>query len=89
MPSGIPTNEGKSLIEASLSGELRELGEDDFVVPLTLVLLPSPELPSPLWVAVRAGACGLLGMAIHVAMGNWRRTSETRRRGRMNRIRMD
>jgi rod shape-determining protein MreD len=57
-------------------------------VALTLVLLPSPELPSPLWAAVRAGACGLLGMAIHVAMGNWRRTLEARRRGRMNRIRM-
>lgn len=57
-------------------------------VVLTLVLLPSPELPSPLWVAVRAGACGVLGMAIHVAMSNWRRSSESRRRGRMNRLRM-
>jgi rod shape-determining protein MreD len=57
-------------------------------VALTLVLLPSPELPSPLWVAVRAGACGVLGMAIYVAMGNWRRAAEARRRGRMNRIRM-
>ena len=58
------------------------------VVVLTLVLLPSPELPSPLWVAVRAGATGVLGLAVYVAMGNWRRSSEARRRGRMNRLRM-
>ncbi|HEX3555755.1 MAG TPA: rod shape-determining protein MreD [Thermoanaerobaculia bacterium] len=59
------------------------------VVGLVLVLLPSPELPSPVWVAVRAGTCGLLGLAIHVALGNWRRSSEARRRGRMNRLRMN
>src|SRR3978361_1642260 len=41
------------------------------VVVLTLVLLPSPELPSPLWVAVRAGPTGVLGLAVYVAMGNW------------------
>jgi len=58
-------------------------------VGLALVLLPSPELPSPVWVAVKAGVCGLLGLAIHVAMGNWRRSSEARRRGRMNRLRMN
>jgi rod shape-determining protein MreD len=59
------------------------------VVGLMFLLLSSPELPSPLWVAVRAGACGLLGLAIYVIMGNWRRSSEVRRRGRMNRLRMD
>ncbi len=59
------------------------------VVGLVLVLLPSPELPSPVWVAVRAGTCGLLGLAIYVALGNWRRSSEARRRGRMNRLRMN
>src|SRR5436305_7615520 len=59
------------------------------VVGLVLVLLPSPELPSPLWVAVRAGTCGLLGLAIYVALGNWRRSSEARRHGRMNRLRMN
>jgi rod shape-determining protein MreD len=57
-------------------------------VMLTLVLLPSPQLPSPFWVAVRAGVTGVLGMAVYVAMGNWRRSSEARRRGRMNRLRM-
>lgn len=57
-------------------------------VGLMFLLLSSPELPSPLWVAVRAGACGLLGLAIYVALGNWRRSAEVRRRGRMNRLRM-
>jgi rod shape-determining protein MreD len=57
-------------------------------VGLTLALLPNPELPSPVWVAVRAGTCGLLGLAIYVAMGNWHRSSEARRRGRMSRLRM-
>ncbi|HEX4963983.1 MAG TPA: rod shape-determining protein MreD [Thermoanaerobaculia bacterium] len=56
-------------------------------VGLTLVLLPSQELPSPLWVTVRAGTCGLLGLAIYVVMGEWRRSAEARRRGRMNRLR--
>ena len=59
------------------------------VVGLVLVLLPGPELPSPVWVAVRAGTCGLLGLAIYVALGNWRRSSEARRHGRMNRLRMN
>lgn len=62
--------------------------QQTLVVGLMFLLLASPELPSPLWVAVRAGTCGLLGLAIYVAMGNWRRSAEARRRGRMNRLRM-
>jgi rod shape-determining protein MreD len=58
-------------------------------VGLMFMLLSSPELPSPLWVAVKAGTCGLLGLVIYIAAGNWRRSSEARRRGRMNRLRMD
>ncbi len=58
------------------------------VVGLTFLLLTSPELPSPLWVAVRAGVCGLLGLALYVILGNWRRSAEARRRNRMNRLRM-
>jgi hypothetical protein len=57
-------------------------------VGLSFLFLPSPELPSPVWVAVRAGVCGVLGMAIYIAGGNWRRSAEVRRRGRMNRLRL-
>jgi rod shape-determining protein MreD len=59
------------------------------VVGLTFLLLPVPETPSPLWAAVRAGACGLAAMAVYVVTGHWRRTSEARRRGRMSRLRLD
>lgn len=58
------------------------------VVGLQFLLLPDPELPHPLWVAVRAGICGLLGTAVHIASIHWRRTAETRRRGRMSRLRL-
>jgi rod shape-determining protein MreD len=58
------------------------------VVGLRLLLLPATELPNPLWAAVQAGACGLLAVAVYVVTGHWRRTSETRRRGRMNKLRM-
>ena len=59
------------------------------VVGLALLLLPAPELPSPLWVAIQAGACGVLGLAVHIASGHWRRTSDARRRGRMSRLRLE
>ena len=58
------------------------------VIGLELLLLPAPELPHPLWVAVRAGICGVLGMAVYIASIHWRRTSEVRRRGRMSRLRL-
>ena len=54
-----------------------------------LQTLPAPELPSPLWVAVQAGASGVLGLAVYIASGHWRRTSEARRRGRMSRLRLE
>ena len=57
-------------------------------VSLAFLLLPDPELPHPLWVAVRAGICGLLGTAVHIASLHWRRTADARRRGRMGRLRM-
>lgn len=59
------------------------------VLGLAFVLLPSPETPSPVWAAIRAAACGLLGMAVYVAGGSWRRSSEARRRGRMSKLRLD
>ena len=63
--------------------------QQTIVVGLAFLLLPAPELPSPLWVAVQAGACGVLGLAVYIASGHWRRSSEVRRRGRMNRLRMN
>ena len=59
------------------------------VTALAFLLLPAPELPNPIWAAVRAGACGLLGMAVYIATSRWRRSSEARRRGRMSRLRLN
>ncbi|MFL6259844.1 MAG: rod shape-determining protein MreD [Thermoanaerobaculia bacterium] len=59
------------------------------VLGLAFVLLPSPETPSPVWTAIRAASCGLLGMVVYVAGGSWRRSSEARRRGRMSKLRLD
>ena len=42
-------------------------------VGLAFLLLPAPEPPSPVWAVVRAGACGVLGMAVYIAAGRWRR----------------
>jgi len=57
-------------------------------VGLAFLLLPAPETPSPVWAVIRAGACGVLGMAIYIVAGRWRNSSETRRRGRMSRLRL-
>jgi rod shape-determining protein MreD len=59
------------------------------VLGLAFVLLPSPEPPNPVWTAIRAVSCGLLGMAVYVVGGSWRRSSEARRRGRMSKLRLD
>ncbi len=64
------------------------VAEQAIVVGLIYLLLPAQEVPDPLWVAVRAGACGVLGMSIHIASAHWRRSAETRRRGRMSRLRL-
>jgi rod shape-determining protein MreD len=64
------------------------VAQQAIVAGLTFLLLPAPELPNPLWVAIKAGVCGVLGMLIHIAMINWRRSSEARRRGRMSRLRL-
>jgi rod shape-determining protein MreD len=64
------------------------VAQQAIVAVLAFLLMPAPELPNPLWVVLRAGACGLLGLAIHVAAINWRRAAEARRRGRMNRLRL-
>lgn len=64
------------------------VAQQAIVVGLAFLLLPATEVPNPIWVAVRAGACGLLGMSIHIASAHWRRASEARRRGRMSRLRL-
>jgi rod shape-determining protein MreD len=64
------------------------VAQQAIVIGLAFLLLPSLEVPNPVWVAIRAGACGLLGMSIHIASAHWRRTSEARRRGRMSRLRL-
>lgn len=58
------------------------------VALLTFLLLPDPPLPDPLWVAVKALSSGAIGMLAYVAAGEWNRVSESRRRGRMNRLRL-
>jgi rod shape-determining protein MreD len=64
------------------------VAQQAIVVGLTFLLLPAQEVPNPVWVAIQAGACGLLGMSIYIASAHWRRTSEARRRGRMSRLRL-
>jgi len=64
------------------------VAQQAIVAGLAFLLLPTPELPNPVWVAVRAGISGILGMAIHIATINWRRAAEARRRGRMSRLRL-
>ena len=64
------------------------VAQQAIVVGLAFLLLPATEVPNPVWVAIRAGACGLLGMSIHIASAHWRRSAEARRRGRMSRLRL-
>jgi rod shape-determining protein MreD len=58
------------------------------VTGVAVLLLSNPELPSPFWVVVRAGACGLAGMAAYVIGSRWRRSADARRRGRMSKLRL-
>jgi rod shape-determining protein MreD len=56
---------------------------------LGFLLLPAAPPLNPLWMVVRAGACGVLGMVFYMVGGSWRSSAETRRRGRMSRLRLD
>ena len=58
------------------------------VVALMVMLLPDPELPTPVAVAVRAGLCGVLGMFLYIAGKRWRLGADARRRSRMSRLRL-
>jgi rod shape-determining protein MreD len=59
---------------------------------LAFLLLPNPSLPEPLGMleqaAAKALACGALGMLVFAAGGRFRTAVETRRRGRMGRLRL-
>ena len=57
-------------------------------VSLKLLLLPDPSYPDPVSALIKAAACGVLGMFVHLAWNRWQTQSEVRRRGRMGRLRM-
>ncbi len=58
------------------------------LVVLAFLLQHDPGVPEPLWVAVRAGVCGAIGMAAHVGIRNWRKGLDARRRGRARKLRI-
>jgi rod shape-determining protein MreD len=62
------------------------------VALLAFLLLPNPSLADPLGVlekaAVKALACGALGLLVYLAAGRFRVAVEARRRGRMGRLRL-
>ena len=62
--------------------------QETIVVALKFLLEPGPLSPDPLWIALRAGVSGVLGMFVYVLAGRWRRGSEARRRNRMGRLRL-
>jgi rod shape-determining protein MreD len=62
--------------------------QETIVVALRVMLLPDPELPTPLAVAIRAGLCGVLGMFLYIAGKRWRSGADARRRSRMSRLRL-
>jgi rod shape-determining protein MreD len=62
--------------------------QEAIVVGLVVMLLPDPQLPTPIGVAVKAGLCGVLGMILYIAGKRWRVGSESRRRNRMSRLRL-
>lgn len=62
--------------------------QEAIVVGLMVMLLPDPQLPTPVEVALRAGLCGVLGMILYIVGKRWRRDSEVRRRNRMSRLRL-
>jgi rod shape-determining protein MreD len=72
------------LAVVSFAAALQEV----IVVGLVVMLLPDPQLPTPIGVALKAGLCGVLGMFLYIAGKRWRQGSETRRRSRMGRLRL-
>ncbi|MDP9120045.1 MAG: hypothetical protein M3O15_01540 [Acidobacteriota bacterium] len=62
-------------------------------VVVAFLLLPPPSLPDPAGIAaqaaIKAAACGALGMLGYGAAGQLRRSVEQRRRSRMGKLRME
>jgi len=60
---------------------------------LAFLLMPNPSLPEPVAIleqaTIKAVACGALGMLLYVGAGRFRSAVETRRRGRMGRLRLE
>ena len=61
--------------------------QEAIVVGLMVMLLPDPQLPTPLGVALKAGLCGVLGMILYMAGSRWQQGADSRRRNRMSRLR--
>ena len=61
--------------------------QEAIVVGLMVMLLPDPQLPTPLGVALKAALCGVLGMILYIVGSRWQQGSESRRRNRMSRLR--
>jgi len=62
--------------------------QEAIVVGLMVMLLPDPQLPTPLGVALKAALCGVLGMILYMAGSQWRQGADSRRRNRMSRLRL-
>jgi hypothetical protein len=56
---------------------------------LVLVLLPEPELPEPVWIAIRAAATGGAAAAVLLASRNLREGLAERRQRRAQRLHLD
>lgn len=63
--------------------------QQTLLTALAFLLLPEPTLPEP-WVAmIKAVTSGLLGMILYAGTERFRTTLETRKRGRMGRLRLE
>lgn len=63
--------------------------QQTLLTALAFLLLPEPTLPEPWVVLIRAAISGLLGMILYAATERFRTTLETRKRGRMGRLRLE
>lgn len=74
-----------AFLVASVAAVLQQL----LLAGLVLVLLPQPELPEPMWVAIRAGGTGLAAAAVLLASRNLRHNLAERRQRKAQRLHLD